>query len=107
MRDVLRRHLNYYNVVVPLPCFLLRQTNPGYLVRGMQEVRIIGPIKFIWLTHNVTSSGRTSLTSFNHLHWRADQVTYSIDIGHARANVFINNNLSLLPYSYTKNFSFI
>ena len=40
----LGRHLNNDHILVPLPGFLLRQTDPAYLIGGMQKVRVIRPV---------------------------------------------------------------
>src|SRR5712692_5275927 len=104
MGYTLRRHLNHNDIIVALPGFLLRQTNPGYLVGGMQEIGVIGPVELIGFTHDVTGGGHASLTSFEHLHWWADQVTNRIDIGHARTHVFVNENLTLLSDCHAQHF---
>src|SRR5258708_11825756 len=93
MRYALRGHLNHNDIIVALPGFFLRQTNPGDLVGRMQEIGVISPVEFIMFTHDVTSGGHASLTSFKHLHWRADQVTKPIKFWVTRAPWLVHQKL--------------
>src|SRR5438876_3568805 len=68
----------------------------------MQEIGVIGPVEFVGFAHNVARCRRASLTSFEHLHWRADQVTNRINIGYTRAHVLVNENLALLSDRYAE-----
>src|SRR5260370_14421640 len=70
MRYALRGHLNHNDIIVALPGFFLRQTNPGDLVGRMQAIGEISPVEFLMFTHDVTTGGQSSLTNFEHLHWR-------------------------------------
>src|ERR1700676_291258 len=103
-RHILGRHLNNDHILVPLPGFLLRQTDPAYLIGRMQKVRVIRPVKLAGFTHDVASGRHPSFTSLEHLHGRTDQITNRIDVGYTRTHVFINKDFALLPYRDAQHF---
>src|SRR5258708_40270918 len=96
MRYALRGHLNHNDIIVALPGFFLRQTNPGDLVGRMQEIGVISPVEFIMFTHDVTSGGHASLTSFKHLHWRAGSGTKTQKIGDTTGPLLCDSKAPLL-----------
>src|SRR5258707_15339301 len=97
MRYALRGHLNHNDIIVALPGFFLRQTNPGDLVGRMQEIVVISPVEFIMFTHDVTSGGHASLMSFKHRHLHAQQVHKFISFVETVALLFVHRNTN--PFS--------
>src|SRR5260370_27650561 len=98
MRYALRGHLNHNDIIVALPGFLLRQTNPGDLVGRMQEIGVISPVEFIMFTHDVTSGGHASLTSFKHFPLRGTLATHTLTVSAHPSPLLFYLNIALLPH---------